>query len=275
MKRTAILASVLVLSLAACKKKEGDKPAEPTKPAEPAKPAPPPEPFTGKLTIERLLGAKGLVDPLAPFAEGMAKLKGQLGEPTRAKDGKYEWAVMEGDDCAYTYVTKEDGAKYKQTGEVIGMAMTPMKVGKDGPVGNLAECKEILGLTGGPPEDPNAAGPPTDGTAVGVEAFRTGVIPARSKWKGQKVVVTGLFGGMTTSSSGSDTWITVNLKATPDDAGKPVTCSLPKNSPAPTFAANDKLDASGTVKVQEWTSMGTGNVTLEAALDECALAKAK
>ena len=90
MKRTAILASVLVLSLAACKKKEGDKPAEPTKPAEPAKPAAPPEPFTGKLTIDRLLGAKGLADPLTPFADGLAKLKGQLGEPTRVKDGEYQ-----------------------------------------------------------------------------------------------------------------------------------------------------------------------------------------
>lgn len=277
MKRTALLASVLVLSIVACKKKEGDqaKPAEPSKPAEPAKPAAPPPPFTGTLTGERILGAKDLVKPMTPWAEGLATLKGQLGEPTRVKDGKHEWAVVEGDDCTYMFVEKEDGAKFQMSGEIVGMVMSPMKVAKDGPMMNRKDCLAITGVTAGPPEDPNAAGPPADGTAVTVDAFRTDAIAGRSKWKGQKVAVSGIFAGSTTSTSGADSWTTISVKAKADDAGKPLSCSLPKNTPAPTVDANAAVTATGTVKINEWTSMGDGATTLEAALDECTLEVAK
>jgi|GEM_PF-2301551 len=272
MKRTAILVSVLLVSLAACKKKEGDQPAEPSKPVEPAKPA---EPFAGKLTIERVMAANNLVDPLTSWTAGLAKLKGQLGEPTRVKDGKYEWAIVEGDDCAYVYVTKEDGAKYQQTGEVVGQVMSPMKVGKTDLPMNRSQCLEITGVTAGPPEDPNAAGPPTDGTPVTVEAFRPAAIAGRSKWKAQRVAVAGLFVGSTTATSGADTFTTLTIKNAPDDAGKVVGCSLAKNATAPTFEAEAKVVATGTVKIQEWTSMGSGETTLEATLLDCTLEAAK
>ena len=276
MKRTAILASVLVLSLAACKKKEEGASAKPTdQPAVPTQPAAPPPPFTGKLTVERVLGAKGLVDGLKPWASSLATLKGQLGEPTRVKGDKYEWAIVEGDDCAYLYVTKEDGAKYQATGEVVGSVMTPMKVGKDGPSGNRSECLEITGVTAGPPEDPNAAPPPSDGTPVAAADFAASAINGRSKWKGQQVSVAGVLGNPSTSTSGTDSWTTVAVKITADDTGKPVACSLTKNAPTPTLAAGTNVIVTGTVKISEWTAMSSGETKLEASLSDCTIAAAK
>jgi hypothetical protein len=279
MKRTAILASVLCLSLAACKKKEGDSASKPAdKPADkPATPAAPPPPFTGKLTIERVMGAKDVVSPNVAWAEGLAKLKAQLGEPTRVKENKYEWAVAEGDDCAYVYVDREpDGAKYGASGEIVGAVMSPMKVGKDGPMMNRKDCLEITGVTAGPPEDPNAAPPPADGSAVTVDAFRTGAIAGRSKWKDQAVKVSGLFASTTKSTSGDKFWVTVGIKGSDTDAGKPVTCSLAENTESPAeLKMGDPVELAGKVKIQEWTSMGSGDTTLEAALTECTVTAVK
>lgn len=276
--RTAILASVLALSLAACKKKESDgaagKPADQPA-AKPAAPAPPPPPFTGKLTIERVMASKDTVQPLAPWADGFARLQAALGAPTRVDGDKYEWAVVEGDDCAYTYVSKEDGAKYQAQGEVVGMTVAPMKVGKDGPLMNRKDCLEITGVTAGPPEDPNAAGPPADGAAVAADAFRTQAIAGRSKWKGQAVKVSGVLASTSTSTSGADSWVTVSLKAGDADEGKTVSCNLAKNAPAPTATIGTPVVASGTVEIREMMSMGDGSTTLEAALADCTIEAAK
>lgn len=277
MKRTAILVSVLALSLAACKKKEGDgasgKPTD--QPADKPAAEPPPAPFTGKLTIERVLAAKNVVQPLAPWADGLARMKGALGEPTRVKGESYEWAVVEGDDCAYVTISKEDGAKYQQTGEVVGMVMSPMKVAKDGPMMNRRDCLDITGVTPGPAEDPNAAGPPADGAAVAADAFRDQAIAGRSKWKEQMVKVSGVLASSSTSTSGADSWVNVGLKAGDADAGKPVSCNFAKNAPAPTLAIGTPVVASGKVEIKEWTSMGDNSVTLEAALADCTIEAAK
>jgi len=64
-------------------------------------------------------------------------------------------------------------------------------------------CLEITGVTPGPPEDPNAAPPPADGSAVTADVFRTTSLAGRSKWKDQKVAVSGVFGGASTSTAGA------------------------------------------------------------------------
>jgi hypothetical protein len=269
MKRTAILLSIVV-SLAACQQGDASPKAAPIATKTAAPPEPPPPPFTGKLTIERVLAAKA--DPLKPWADSLARLEGQLGKPTRTSGNKFEWAVVEGDDCAYTYVEKEDGAKFNMQGEIVGTTMPPMKVGKDGPMVNRTECLGITGVTAGPPEDPNAIPPAADGGVVTVEVFRSNAIIGRSKWKDQAVKVSGVLDSVSTSTAGSDSFITVSLKASGTDADKPVTCSYEQNAAAPTLKTGDAVIASGTVAIREWMS-GSGT-TLEAVLDKCTVAAA-
>ena len=269
MKRTVILLS-LVVPLAACQQGDTSPKTAPTATKTAATPEPPPPPFTGKLTIERLLAAKA--EPLKPWADSLARLEGQLGKPTRTAGNKFEWAVVEGDDCAYTYVEKEDGAKFNMQGEIVGTTMPPMKVGKDGPMMNRKECLEVTGVTAGPPEDPNAVPPPADGGVVTAEVFRSNAILGRSKWKDKAVKVSGLLGTVSTSTAGSDSFVTVFLKTSEADADKSVTCSYEQNAAAPTFKTGDAVIASGTVAIREWMS-GSGT-TLEAVLEKCTVAAA-
>lgn len=267
MKRTLFVVSVLAGLAAGCgkKKEEGGKPA-PTpevKPPAPPAPAPPPAPYTGKLTAERIMGLKqaiGSPPPLA-LAEALARAKGQAGEPTKVDGERYGWAVLEGDSCAYAIITAK--------GDQVSMVQSPQTVGKDGPSGNLAECKKMAGIEPGPPEDPNAAAPPADGSAVTTEVFRTTAVVGRSKWKGQEVKVSGVVTGITTSTSGSDSWTTVSLKASDKDTASAVSCYSGKNAVV-TAKQGDAVIASGKVKISEWTS-GGGETTLEAGLEECAV----
>lgn len=274
MKRTLFVAALATLALAGCKKKEGeatkDKPAEPAKPVEPAPPAPPPPPFTGALTIERVLGADQLFDRSkgnVAWAEGLARAEAQLGKATKVDGAKYQWAVIEGDDCAYYEIEKADGTKFGASGDIVGMIQKPMKVGKDGPSMNRADCRKIAGVEAGPPEDPNAAGPPADGSAVSVDDFR-GLLPARSKWKDQVVKVRGHVKGVSTSSSGSDKWVLIQLLAAADDPNPTVSCAMATNAEA-TAKIGDEVIATGKVEIAEMMSMGSGEVRLEPKLVDC------
>src|SRR5690349_23391286 len=74
----------------------------------------PPKPYAGALTSERILGAEKLVEPYDDWDKGLAKLKAQLGEPTRVKEARYQWAVADADTCTYFEVEQEDRAKYNQ-----------------------------------------------------------------------------------------------------------------------------------------------------------------
>lgn len=263
----ALVFVMIVAAAAGCgKKKDGEaKPAEPTTPAPPP---PPPPPFTGALTIDRVMGldaAIGSPPPLA-LADALARAKAQAGEPTKIDGDRIGWAVVDGDVCAYAYITR--------SGDQVSMVAKAQKLGKDELPGNRKECLTLAGVEVVPPEDPAAAGPPTDGSAVATDVFRATVVPARSKWKGQVVKVHGLVAGNSTSTSGSDSWTTVSLKASADDAGKTVSCMGPKNAPPATVKLGDPVIATGTVKISEWTSMGSGETTLEAGLDECTVAAA-
>lgn len=266
MKHALVLAACVAAAALGCgKKKSDDAPAKPTpeaKPAEPPPPPPPPAPYTGKLTVERVMGldaAIGSPPPLA-LADALARAKGQAGEPTLNADGKIGWAVVEGDVCAYAYISA--------SGDQVGGVTKAMKLGKDELPGNRAECLKMAGVEAGPPEDPNAAPPPADGSAVTVDVFRTAALAGRSKWKGQAVKVDGTVAGVSTSTAGDKSWTTVTLKAGDDDAGKPVSCALAENATTET-KLGDHAVAAGTVKIQEWTSMGSGETTLEPALEGC------
>ena len=270
MHRTLLLAVIVAAAAVGCGKKQDEaakaKPsAEPTPP--PAPPAPPP-PFTGKLTIERVMGLKEALGTPPPraLADALARAKGQAGEPTKIDGDKLGWAVIEGDDCAYAYITKD--------GDNVGSVTSPMKVAKGELPGNRSECMKMAGVEPGPPEDPNAAAPPTDGTPVTVDAFRTTALAGRSKWKDQVVGVKGVVAGVTTSTSNGVGWTTVTLSTGKDDTGKPVACNAKENATA-TVKLGDTAIATGTVKINEWTSMGSGETTLEAALAECTAVVAK
>lgn len=272
MKHLLLVSCLAAVAATGCKKKDGDagKPAEPTKPTEPAKPAPPPPAYTGPLTIERILGVDGLIDRKSgnvAWADGLARVEGQLGKATKVDGDTYQWAVIEGDDCGYFTMEKADGSKYGATGEIVGMIMTPMKVAKDGPAMNRRDCRKIAGVEAGPPEDPAAAGPPADGASVSVAEFRD-LLPARSKWKSQVVKVRGHVKGVSTSSSGADKWVVVQLAMSADDKREPVTCALATNAETTVKLGEDAI-ATGTVEIAEMMSMGSGDVTLVPKLTAC------
>jgi hypothetical protein len=135
-------------------------------------------------------------------------------------------------------------------------------------------CLKAAGVQLGPPEDPDAAGPPADGSPVPLATVRTSVIPGRSKWKDRPVKVAAKLGSVSTSTSGSDQYVTVSLIAAPDDKEEPLSCSLEKNAPAPDLKQGSAVIAEGTMTIHEWTSMGNGDVKLKPALERCKIAAA-
>ena len=272
MKPIALLASlVIALTVTACKKKEGAGDNADTAAKTGTAAAARLEPFTGALTIDRVLGAKELVKPFDAWDEAQPKLEHQLGKPTKVDGAKHQWAAMDGDDCAYLVVEQDEQAGAK----TVGLVQSPMKVAKDGPVINYRDCLAILGKSTGPAEDPAAPAPPADGAPVAAAEFRDVAVKARSKWKDQKVSITGVYGNATTATSGDQKFVTVSLKAAKDDTGAAIKCALPTNAEAPAGLERDQpVVASGTVEIQEWTSMSGGEPRLEASLGECTIAPA-
>ncbi len=263
-----IIVAALACACGGKKEAKDDKPA----PAS-AKPLPA-APFTGALTVERVLGARDLVKPFDPWDEGFARLQAQVGKPTSIDNTRHTWAVVEGDTCAYFYVTRDDGAEYKVEGTIVGTVQQPARTTKGGTEGDHNACLKAAGVSVGPPEDPAAAGPPADGSAVALADLRKVVIPGRSKWKDQRVKVSAVLGSVSTSTSGSDSYVTASLKASADDAERPLSCSLTRNQTVPPdLKQGAAVVAEGKVEIQEWTK--GSEVTLEAALSDCTLTAAR
>lgn len=275
-------AVVTALALCACKGNPKPAPSEPDPAAAPtgsATPTPTPTtaptpaaaPFTGPLTPDRVLSARGLLDgALPPWDVALARVEQYLGKATKVEGRRWWWAAVEGDRCAYTYLERQDG-KPMGVDTDLGSMMTPMAVAKDGPIGNRRECLAVLGITPGPAEDPAAPGPPTDGTPVTAQAFRTGAVVARSRWVGQTVGVVGVVATASVTTGNADRFTTVGVKDSATDAERPVSCNLPRNAKAPALATGAAVIATGKVRIAEWTSVGSGDVTVEAMLDDCAL----
>jgi hypothetical protein len=221
------------------------------------------------------MGARDLVKPFDRWDEGFAKLQALAGSPTKVEGARHTWAIVEGDACASFYVTKDNGADYKMEGIIVGTVQAPSRTEKGGAGGGHNDCLKAAGVDLGPPEDPDAAGPPADGAPVPLADVRKVVIPARSKWKDQKVSIAATMGGITTTTQGTDKYVTVNLTAGADDKDDPMGCAFEKNAAAPAdIKQGTAVVATGTMKIQEWTSMGSGAVTLKPGLVDCSVAAA-
>ena len=267
--------AIAVALLGCGSKKDGGDPDKGGGSAKTAEPAPaaaaPPAPFTGPLTTDLVMGAKDVVNPLEPWDAGLAKLQAKLGKPTNTKDDKYQWAVMDGDTCAYLYVTKEDGKKYNKDGSVVGAVTSPMKVDKSGPVMNRQECLAILGKTDEPPEDPNAKAPPADGKAT-VKLVLDNAVKARSKWNGQQLTVSGVLKQISTSSSTvngvtTQTTYVYLTDASDKDKHETLTCSQePGTKLKP--KTGKPLKVKGTLKIDKAMN-GNGETVFSMSLEHC------
>ena len=253
---------ILVVAALGCGKKDGGNEAAKTT----DKPAPA---FSGTLTADAIMGAKGLVKPFDKWDDGFAKLQATFGPPTNTKGDNFRWAVQTGDDCTYFYVSKDDGKKMNMgDGFIVGTVMTPMKVNKTaGPSGNYDECLAILGKDSGPPEDPSALPPPADGKATPA-LIADNAIKARSKWKGAKLTITGTVTQISTSSSGSKTWTTLTL-ADDKDKTKAVTCTMETPATAK-WTSGKPVTVTATLDIAKWTS-GAGD-ELRPDLKDCVVA---
>ncbi len=191
---------------------------------------------------------------LAPWDDTFAQLQAHFGPPQKVDGNKFEWAAMEGDNCAYFVVEKGDGAKYQKPGMVVASFQNPQTYGKAGAIMNRGECLDLVGK-GAPPEDPNAPGP--SGAKVGVGELVKNAVAARSKWDGKQLDITG-----TVKQSGS----TVVLADT-SDPNATVTASLASGQADPELGKPVTLHC--TVKLQKLVS-GAGQPSIEAELDGCA-----
>lgn len=269
------LAASLFLLLAAC----GDKSAGSASASASGEAAQEPA-FTGPLTGEQLMKAKGRVRVFEDWDKGYARLERLLGKPTRVKDSKHQWAVIEGDSCTYMYAEKDDRSKYQkgETGDMVGTLMEPMKVSKGEALMNYDECLEIAGKSAGPPEDPNAVAPPADGSAVPLQVMLDNAVIGRSKWDGKKVKVSALLFSVSTSqwTSGDKTGesTSVSLVVARDKTDATLSCLLKEGAAKPDPTQYTPVTVEGTVKVAKWMSMG-GTSSLKAELIDCTVTVAQ
>jgi hypothetical protein len=253
--------ALFVLALLACNKPDTQ---QTTTASASASAKAPPAPFTGTLTGDRVMGAKGLANPFDAWDAAQAKLEGQMGKETLAKGDKHMWAVSQGDDCFYTIVEKQkDGT--------VGMVQNPMKVSKGGPIMNWDECLTAAGVRKDAVEDPNAPGPPADGEPIKLADLIDDTTKARSKWTGAKLNATALYGSTSTSTSGDKTYKTLSLTATKGDFKNTVSCSLADpNAALPNLKQYDPITVTGTVKVNEMMNLA-GDRSLSVSLEDCAV----
>jgi len=130
-----------------------------------------------------------------------------------------------------------------------------MKVEKDGPLMNRADCLEIAGKSDLPPEDPNAAPPPADGV-VAPGDFEKLAVAGKSKWEGKKIKVTGKVTG------------TGGLLLNVDGAS----CILAKD--ADSAMIGKTVTAEGTVRITKGIT-GGGKRTEGAELADCVVTVAE
>ncbi len=235
---------VTVVLLAACSKSKAPR-----------------EPFKGTLTPKLIMEAKNLVEPFDPWDDAFELLQHKLGTPTRVKQREsgeyYQWGAIDGESCTYFEVGKEDGAKYKKEGTMVGAVQSPMTLDKNGALFNRAECMEIVGKAG-PPEDPNAVPPPANGIAS-PELVMENAVKGRSKWTGKKLTVATVLKGIG------------GMALTLGDAG--LVCVLKETAPADLSAQLGKdIMVEGTVKISTMVSMG-GDVSMRPELQPCAIVK--
>ncbi len=230
-------------------------------------PKAPPPPFTGTLTGERVMGAKGLVHPLEAWTDALPSLEGQMGKATLVKEDKrFLWGASQGDDCFYIEVEKQADGK-------VGMVMEPMKVSKGGAIMSWDDCLSAAGVRKQAVEDPSATPPPTDGKPITVLALLDGAKKARSKWTGAKVTVSGLYMNTTNLQSNGVPLANVAITAAKADLANVIQCSLTDALSAPsTMRQYAPITVTGTVKVNDMIT-GGGERVLDVDLDACSIGK--
>jgi hypothetical protein len=224
----AMTAATALLAVAAVGCGKGDDESSAAAQAKPAEPAAPPPPFGGTLTVERVLGARDLVKPFDAWQTALPRLEAQLGEATVVDDDRYTWAVIEGDACAYFYVTRENEREYfadkADPQDIVGTVMQPARATADDDY-NWRQCMTAAGQDPDP-EDPDAPAPPADGAAVSVDDLRDGVARAKSRWVGEQVTLAGVYLSTSTSSSGDQKSVTLSIAASADDRKTTTGCTL-------------------------------------------------
>ncbi len=106
--------------------------------------APEPPPYAGKLTIEMVMGARGVARPFDPWEEAIARLDKRVGKPTFSKAEHFCWAVVEGTDCAYFCIGKTTGKKLNrpEIAAAVGTTDDPQKISSTGSDGEKKYCAE-------------------------------------------------------------------------------------------------------------------------------------
>jgi hypothetical protein len=254
---------LLILSglLFACGEKSSSR-SDKSASAEQAEP-----PFTGPLTVARLMKAEGKADIPDDWSAAHEKLERFLGKPTGKKGDRIGWGVIEGDSCAYLYM----GPAERPSSERISVFMSPAKVTRTEAIMTYAECTAFAGKEVGPPEDPKAVAPPTDGSSVALRTYIDNAIIGRSKWDKQRVKLSALANGINVSTANNDPsteTITVNMVAD-KAAATTISCTLVKGTPKPELpGAFEPLIAEGTVTISTWVN-GVGDTGYSADLKDC------
>lgn len=246
-----LIASLAVIS--GCGKDEtgGDSSGKPTEKAEK------PKPFTGKLTAELIQGFdKSKVKPFDKWDEKLAFIESKLGKATGTIGDEQWWAVVDGEKCIYFNAEK---MKDDAMGVVVG---TTSGGEVDKAAGGMFKtCAEGAGVEVKEEDlDPNAPGPPEDGSPVTAQQVLDGVKNAKSKWLGKKVTMKGFYVNDTkTSSNGKDSWA-VSIAADKENlTGATVGCSVGAEEPrTKDMTQKDEVTVEGTV-----TDMFDGH------LDDC------
>ena len=248
MTRISILVCAVAVAAGGCgKDKDGGSGESAGKTSE-AKPKS--EPFTGTLTRERVQSVqREHADRGASWADAIAVVESMVGKPTAVEGDTHMWAVTDGEKCAYLKLEKSgDKVGSRESGEVDKM-MKAM----------FAECAKAAGQASDEEaEDPNAPGPPEDGSAVTVNQVVDGVAKAKSKWMGEKVTMKGYFVSSTKATANGVESYTISIGGDADNLLETtVGCSIGDTAP-PELTQKVEITVEGTV-----TDMFDGH------LDDC------
>lgn len=254
-----VLVAALLSTTVGCAKlrgEDGNKPAREgeTTSAQAALAAP----FTGTLTSDRVMAAKGLVKPFDDWSTAQSKLESAMGPATRVNGKMYEWAVQDGDACAYVSVERSVGGIIGAAPgtATVGMVASPMRVEKNGPSMNMDQCLAILGrgkpqaestavtLTATSPK--NAAHMGSAKAPVTVKSLRDGVAKDAAKWLDATATVKGVYVSATTVTFNGQTQVTLSIADKKTDRDS-VGCALAAGTPAPSLKQGAIVTVQGRV----------------------------
>jgi hypothetical protein len=221
--------------------------------------------FSGPLTSERVLSARGLVRPLDPWLGALEKLEAKLGKPTRVDNGFYEWSVLEGDTCTLLQIERVDDGRYLPDGSrevVVGLAFEPLKAT---PRSEPDAYKTCVAVTRGAPPPARASSPPALEESAPQAAAPSIAELQRdaAKWAWKRVKLKGLLKGVSkTSMKSGDTTVelrSATIVASEEPGAAEITCALRAATEAPSLSSRAPVVADGVVSIDD----GGGPPSLE------------